>query len=72
MARNQFQYILQSLHFGWRRKIPQILQTEAAECGLACLTMICRYYGMNVDLFSLRNQIGVSSHVMKHLSDFVN
>lgn len=62
MNRNQFQHILQSLHFGWRRKIPQILQTEAAECGLACLTMICRYYGMNVDLFSLRNQIGVSSH----------
>lgn len=62
MNKNQFQHILQSLHFGWRRKIPQVLQTEAAECGLACLTMICRYYGLNVDLFSLRRKLGVSSH----------
>lgn len=61
MNKNQFQHILQSLHFGWRRKIPQVLQTEAAECGLACLTMICRYYGLNVDLFSLRRQLGVST-----------
>lgn len=62
MDKNQFQHIVQSLHFGWRRKIPQVLQTEAAECGLASLTMICRYFGMNVDLFSLRQRLGVSSH----------
>lgn len=62
MDKTTFKHILQSLHFGWRRKVPQVLQTEAAECGLASLTMVCRYFGMNVDLFSLRRRFGVSSH----------
>lgn len=55
-------YIRDRLHFGFVRKVPQILQTESAECGLACLTMVCRYYGMDVDLFNLRHRFGISSH----------
>lgn len=42
------------LQWGWRRKLPVILQTETAECGLAALAMISRYYGHDVDLPSLR------------------
>ncbi|VEB95413.1 RTX-I toxin determinant B [Cedecea lapagei] len=57
-----FTYIRDRLHFGLIKKVPQILQTESAECGLACLTMVCRYYGMDVDLFNLRHQFGLSSH----------
>jgi ATP-binding cassette subfamily B protein RaxB len=55
-------YLRERLYFGFIKKVPQILQTESAECGLACLTMICRFYGMNIDLFNLRHRFGISSH----------
>jgi ATP-binding cassette, subfamily B, bacterial CvaB/MchF/RaxB len=41
-------------------KLPTILQTEAAECGLACLAMVLGYHGHNIDLPSLRNKLAVS------------
>src|SRR5207248_8553041 len=37
-----------------RRNTPLILQTEAAECGLACLAMIAGRYGYRIDLPALR------------------
>ncbi|MBM6596761.1 peptidase domain-containing ABC transporter [Microvirga sp. BT291] len=37
-----------------------ILQTEAAECGLACLAMISSYHGHKVDLNTLRRRFPVS------------
>jgi ATP-binding cassette subfamily B protein RaxB len=42
------------------RKIPDIRQSEAAECGLACLTMIASYYGQRTDLATLRRRHPVS------------
>ncbi|HET7561466.1 MAG TPA: peptidase domain-containing ABC transporter [Rhodanobacteraceae bacterium] len=51
---------LDGLQWGWRRKLPVILQTEAAECGLASLAMIARYHGHDVDLPSLRRQHAMS------------
>jgi ATP-binding cassette subfamily B protein RaxB len=48
------------LQFGWRRALPMILQTEAAECGLACLAMIAVYHGHDVDLASLRRRFSTS------------
>lgn len=36
-------------------------QTESSECGLACLAMICGYYGKTVDLIMLRRQFNLSS-----------
>ena len=50
------------LQFNLRPAVPQVLQTEAAECGLACLVMICRFLGKDIDLFSLRQKYGISSH----------
>jgi ATP-binding cassette, subfamily B, bacterial CvaB/MchF/RaxB len=41
-------------------KLPTILQTEAAECGLACLAMVLGYHGHSIDLASLRNKLAVS------------
>jgi len=35
--------------FGTNR-MPVILQTESAECGLACLAMIASHHGHRVDL----------------------
>lgn len=49
-----------SLQFGWSRRLPMMLQTEAAECGLACLAMVARYHGHDVDLAGLRRRFAVS------------
>jgi ATP-binding cassette subfamily B protein RaxB len=49
-----------ALQWGWRRKLPVVLQTEAAECGLASLAMIARYHGHDVDLPSLRRKYSTS------------
>ena len=38
------------------KKITSILQSEAAECGLACLAMIANTYGYKTDLNTLRNR----------------
>ncbi|WKJ88860.1 peptidase domain-containing ABC transporter [Methylomonas montana] len=48
------------LDFSGRKKAPLILQTEAAECGLACLAMIASYHGHRVDLASLRQKFSMS------------
>ncbi len=42
------------LNFGSRRRVPVILQTEAAECGLACVAMVAAYHGRTTDLLTLR------------------
>ena len=39
-----------------RKRVPQILQGEAAECGLACLAMIAAHHGHRVDLGTLRRR----------------
>jgi len=49
-----------SLVFSSRRKTPLILQTEAAECGLACLAMIAGHYGHRTDLATLRSRFSIS------------
>ena len=42
------------------RRLPMILQTEAAECGLACLAMVAAHFGLNSDLPTLRQRFSVS------------
>lgn len=49
-----------SLQFGWTRQLPMMLQTEATECGLACLAMVASYHGHDVDLTSLRRRFSTS------------
>lgn len=41
-------------------RLPAILQTEVAECGLACLAMISTYHGHEIDLTTLRKRYPVS------------
>ena len=48
------------LYFGWGKHLPMIRQSEAAECGLACLAMIAGYYGHHIDLPTLRRQSALS------------
>ena len=45
---------------GLRRGLPVILQTEATECGLACLAMVAVSLGLDTDLPSLRLRFGLS------------
>ena len=42
------------------RRLPMILQTEAAECGLACLAMVAAHHGLRLDLPTLRQRFSVS------------
>lgn len=51
---------LKNLHFWQRRHLPLVLQTEAAECGLACLAMICGYWGHAADIASMRRRFSIS------------
>ncbi|WP_075187340.1 peptidase domain-containing ABC transporter [Teredinibacter haidensis] len=49
------------LKFGSSYRLPMILQTEMAECGLACLGMIVGYYGYDTDIMNLRRRYSISS-----------
>ena len=51
---------IESLSIGLRRRLPVILQTEAAECGLACLAMVLGYHGVMTDLATLRARHAIS------------
>lgn len=48
------------LSFGLGRTLPVILQTEAAECGLACLAMVLNHHGASTDLAALRTRHAVA------------
>ena len=53
--------IINDLQLGLGRRLPMILQTEAAECGIACLAMIASFMGnQNLTLSALRKQHGFS------------
>lgn len=62
MKKSKILQFVSMLDFSFWSKVPLIIQTEASECGLASLAMICRYYGMNIDLFYLRQQFGFSTN----------
>jgi ATP-binding cassette, subfamily B, bacterial CvaB/MchF/RaxB len=48
------------LNFRGRARLPVILQSEAAECGLACLAMVASYFGHRIDIDTLRRRHPVS------------
>lgn len=52
--------LLEELKRSWSARLPMMLQTEAAECGLACLAMIAGYHGHRSDLTELRRRFGLS------------
>ncbi|MDH7791627.1 peptidase domain-containing ABC transporter [Ochrobactrum sp. AN78] len=45
----------------FKRQLPVVLQTEVAECGLACLAMVAGFYGHETDLSRLRRRFAVSA-----------
>nr|WP_321986375.1 peptidase domain-containing ABC transporter [uncultured Lichenicoccus sp.] len=48
------------LRFGFGRRLPIVLQAEAAECGLACLAMVLGFHGRPIDLATFRQRHAVS------------
>jgi len=52
--------MLDRLSTGLGRRVPVILQSEAAECGLACLAMVASYHGHRVDLPAVRRRFSSS------------
>jgi ATP-binding cassette subfamily B protein RaxB len=48
------------LLFRRTRRLPVVLSSEAAECGLVCLAMIAQYHGHDVDLNGLRQKFAIS------------
>ena len=43
-----------------RRRVRLVRQTEAAECGLACLAMVANYHGLDFDLSTIRRNFPTS------------
>ncbi|HEY3767396.1 MAG TPA: peptidase domain-containing ABC transporter [Candidatus Angelobacter sp.] len=62
------------MKFSLGKKLPLVFQTEAAECGLACLAMIAGYHGAQIDLQALRQRFSLSlrgatlSHIIRFAS----
>ncbi len=52
--------MLDRLSFRFNAKLPLMLQTEATECGLACLGMVAGYHGYRTDLATLRRRYPIS------------
>ena len=57
--------------WGFRKRLKLILQTESAECALACLAMVSSYHGHEVDLASLRRRFHISARGVT-LAEVVN
>lgn len=60
---------LSQLSFGLGRTLPITLQTEASECGLACLVMVSNYHGFRTDLATMRRLflVSIKGTTLSHL-----
>ncbi|MEL5525234.1 peptidase domain-containing ABC transporter, partial [Serratia ureilytica] len=61
MSRTTFKQRVSQLDLRLRHRVSMVHQTESSECGLACLAMICGYYGKSIDLIALRRQFNLST-----------
>jgi ATP-binding cassette subfamily B protein RaxB len=47
---------MSAIHWPWSRQMAPVLQSEAAECGLASIVMVARHYGHRINLAGLRQK----------------
>ena len=52
--------VVEKLRLGLGRRLPVVLQSEAAECGMACMAMISGWFGRPYGLTELRRRFGFS------------
>lgn len=52
----------------FRRKVPELLQMNAVECGAACLAMILSYYGRKTSVAEINKNTGVGRDGLSALS----
>lgn len=45
--------------FHRRKRVPEMMQMNATECGTACLAMILKYYGFKTSVAEIRQHCGV-------------
>jgi ATP-binding cassette subfamily B protein RaxB len=52
------------------RQVPLILQSEAPECGIACVAMVASYHGLRTDLSAMRLRLAPSMRgvTLKHIA----
>src|SRR5579859_704390 len=58
MNRNAFKRAVSAV-LRRRRRIPEMQQMDATECGAACLAMILNYYGYKIGVAEVRQRCGV-------------
>lgn len=61
MNKDVLDSIFKRINFSMKNKVPVIIQSESTECGNACLSMICGFYGKDIDLFNFRNRYDSTS-----------
>jgi len=52
--------ILEQVNLSRAPRLPVVLASELAECGLACIAMVARFHGHDVDLNGLRQRFALS------------
>ncbi len=54
----------------FQRRVPLILQSEAPECGIACVAMVAGYHGFRTDLSAMRMRLAPSMKgvTLQHIS----
>src|SRR5204862_20660 len=54
----------------FQRRVPVILQSEAPECGIACLAMVASFHGHRTDLSAMRVRLSPSLKgvTLKHIA----
>ena len=55
---------MKGLTFSSNGRLPVIQQSEASECGLACIAMVASFYGYQTNLATLRARFNTSLHGM--------
>ena len=50
----------QRLNLGFGRRLPMLLQSEAAECGLVSLAMVAGWFGQHIGPTELKRRFGLS------------
>ena len=52
--------LLQHINLSRAPRLPLVLASEVSECGLACIAMIARFHGHDIDLNGLRQRFALS------------